>query len=79
MLAWIPRPAGRRPHAGNIASLAVHALTVTFLIPDFGVFWGVLLLNEPLTLSTLLGFAYHSRRHRLRHRYPLPRQEARPT
>lgn len=33
------------------------ALTVTFLVPGFGVFWGVLLLHEPLTLSTLLGFA----------------------
>ena len=33
------------------------ALTVTFLSPIFGVLWGVLLLNEPLTLSTLLGFA----------------------
>jgi drug/metabolite transporter (DMT)-like permease len=33
------------------------ALTVTFLAPVFGVLWGVLLLNEPLTLSTLVGFA----------------------
>lgn len=32
-------------------------MTVTFLVPGFGVFWGVLLLHEPLTLSTLLGFA----------------------
>ncbi|NWJ48833.1 MAG: DMT family transporter [Chloroflexi bacterium] len=32
-------------------------LTVTFLAPVFGVIWGVLLLNEPLSLSTLLGFA----------------------
>lgn len=33
------------------------ALTVTFLAPVFGVLWGVLLLHEPLTWSTVLGFA----------------------
>jgi drug/metabolite transporter (DMT)-like permease len=30
-------------------------LTVTFLAPVFGVFWGVLFLKEPLTLSPFLG------------------------
>ncbi len=33
------------------------ALTVTFLVPVFGVLWGVLLLSEPLTWGTLAGFA----------------------
>lgn len=33
------------------------ALTVTFLAPVFGVLWGALFLGEPLTLSTILGFA----------------------
>jgi drug/metabolite transporter (DMT)-like permease len=32
------------------------ALTVTFLVPVFGVFWGVVFLHEPLTWSTILGF-----------------------
>jgi drug/metabolite transporter (DMT)-like permease len=32
------------------------ALTVTFLAPVFGVLWGVVLLGEPLTLSTFIGF-----------------------
>jgi drug/metabolite transporter (DMT)-like permease len=32
------------------------ALTVNFLSPVFGVLWGVLLLSEPLTLSTIIGF-----------------------
>jgi len=32
------------------------ALTVTFLVPLFGVLWGILLLNEPLNLSTVIGF-----------------------
>lgn len=32
------------------------ALTVTFLSPVFGVLWGVLLLNEALTWSTIVGF-----------------------
>ncbi|GHO50222.1 DMT family transporter [Ktedonospora formicarum] len=31
-------------------------LTVTFLVPIFGILWGVVLLHEPLTLSTFLGF-----------------------
>lgn len=31
------------------------ALTVTFLAPVFGVFWGVLFLKEPLTLSPFVG------------------------
>lgn len=33
------------------------ALTVTFLVPFFGVFWGIVFLREPLTWSTILGFA----------------------
>jgi drug/metabolite transporter (DMT)-like permease len=32
------------------------ALTVNFLSPVFGVLWGVLLLNEALTWSTIVGF-----------------------
>ncbi len=31
-------------------------MTVTFLSPVFGVFWGVVLLRELVSLSTLLGF-----------------------
>lgn len=31
------------------------AVTVTFLVPVFGVFWGSLLLHEPITLSVLIG------------------------
>jgi hypothetical protein len=33
------------------------ALTVTFLIPLFGVLWGALFLDEPLTLNLLIGGA----------------------
>lgn len=33
------------------------ALTVTFLIPLFGVLWGVLFLGEPITASMVLGAA----------------------
>jgi len=33
------------------------ALTVTFLVPPFGVLWGVLLLHEVVTWSTIAGFA----------------------
>jgi len=33
------------------------ALTVTFLIPLFGVLWGALFLDEPITLTMLLGGA----------------------
>ncbi|HTE17918.1 MAG TPA: DMT family transporter [Armatimonadota bacterium] len=33
------------------------ALTVTFLVPVFGVLWGALFLREPLTLSKLLACA----------------------
>ncbi len=33
------------------------AITVTFLAPAFGVLWGVLLLHELLTWSTIVGFA----------------------
>jgi hypothetical protein len=32
------------------------ALTVTFLAPVFGVLWGTVLLSEPLSLSTFIGF-----------------------
>jgi drug/metabolite transporter (DMT)-like permease len=32
------------------------ALTVTFLVPVFGVLWGVILLGESLTLSSIIGF-----------------------
>ncbi len=35
----------------------VRASTVTFLSPVFGILWGTLFLSEPLTFSTLLGFA----------------------
>lgn len=38
-------------HAGP-----TRALTVTFLAPVFGVLWGVLLLSEPLSFSTFIGF-----------------------
>lgn len=31
------------------------ALTVTFLIPIFGIIWGYLLLHEPIKLSTIIG------------------------
>jgi drug/metabolite transporter (DMT)-like permease len=31
------------------------ALSVTFLIPLFGVLWGYLFLREPLTINMLLG------------------------
>jgi drug/metabolite transporter (DMT)-like permease len=33
------------------------ALTVTFLIPVFGILWGALLLREPITANMLIGFA----------------------
>lgn len=33
----------------------MQALTVTFLTPLFGVFWGALLLNEPITIGTIAG------------------------
>jgi len=36
---------------------AARALTVTFLIPVFGVLWGVLFLGEPLSLFMLAGGA----------------------
>ena len=38
-------------HAGP-----TRALTVTFLAPIFGVLWGTVLLSEPLSLSTFIGF-----------------------
>ncbi|HUG56688.1 MAG TPA: DMT family transporter [Candidimonas sp.] len=31
------------------------AITVTFLVPLFGIFWGVTILNEALTMQVLLG------------------------
>jgi len=34
---------------------ATKAITVTFMIPVFGMFWGWLFLNEKVTLSMLLG------------------------
>ncbi|HET6719235.1 MAG TPA: DMT family transporter [Rhodocyclaceae bacterium] len=36
---------------------AASALTVTFLIPLFGILWGALFLDEPVTIHTLLGAA----------------------
>jgi drug/metabolite transporter (DMT)-like permease len=36
---------------------ATRAITVTYLIPCFGLLWGFLLLGEPLTLRTLAGSA----------------------
>ena len=36
---------------------ATSALTVTFLIPVFGVLWGVLFLGEPFGVFTLVGAA----------------------
>ncbi|HEY9572644.1 MAG TPA: EamA family transporter, partial [Pusillimonas sp.] len=36
---------------------ASKSITVTFLAPIFGVFWGVMLLDEPLTLNVVLGAA----------------------
>ena len=35
----------------------VRTLTVTFLIPPFGVLWGVLLLDEPLSWAYVQGGA----------------------
>jgi drug/metabolite transporter (DMT)-like permease len=35
----------------------VRAMTVTLLVPVFGVFWGVLLLGDPLTPGRILGGA----------------------
>jgi len=34
----------------------IRATSVTFLIPAFGVLWGVIFLGEPLSLGMLLGF-----------------------
>lgn len=31
------------------------ALSVTFLIPVFGILWGYLILNEPIGINTLAG------------------------
>jgi len=36
---------------------AARAVSVTYLLPGFGVFWGALFLNEPITLSLLIGCA----------------------
>ncbi len=35
----------------------VKTLTVTFIIPPFGVFWGALLLGEPLSWAYVYGGA----------------------
>jgi drug/metabolite transporter (DMT)-like permease len=41
-----------------IANLGpARALSVTFLIPLFGVLWGYLFLGEPITMNTMLGGA----------------------
>ena len=37
---------------------AASALTVTFLIPLFGILWGALFLNEPITFNTVLGAGF---------------------
>ncbi|KUP05081.1 membrane protein [Bacillus coahuilensis m2-6] len=39
-------------HAGP-----TNTLTVTFLVPLFGVFWGAIFLNEPITVGTIVGLA----------------------
>lgn len=36
---------------------ATKATTVTFVIPAFGILWGWVFLNEPITLTMMLGFA----------------------
>src|SRR5690606_11953352 len=36
---------------------ASRSITVTFLVPVFGILWGVLLLNEPLSLRLVMGGA----------------------
>lgn len=36
---------------------ASRSITVTFLVPLFGIFWGALILNEPLSLRMLAGTA----------------------
>ncbi|MFT0849377.1 DMT family transporter [Achromobacter sp. F4_2707] len=36
---------------------ATRSITVTFLVPLFGIFWGVVILNEPLGLRMLAGTA----------------------
>lgn len=36
---------------------AASALSVTFLIPVFGILWGALILDEPIGLNTLIGTA----------------------
>ncbi|MCF5173580.1 EamA family transporter, partial [Pseudomonas canadensis] len=33
----------------------VRSMTTTFLIPPFGVLWGALLLNEPLSMAHVYG------------------------
>lgn len=40
---------------GSVGS--ARAVTVTFLIPVFGILWGALLLHEPVTVSLLIGCA----------------------
>src|SRR5690606_11090928 len=36
---------------------ATRSITVTFLVPLFGILWGALILHEPLTLRMLTGTA----------------------
>jgi drug/metabolite transporter (DMT)-like permease len=34
------------------------AISVTYLIPAFGIFWGALFLNETITLWTIVGCGF---------------------
>lgn len=36
---------------------ASRSITVTFLVPLFGIFWGAVILHEPLSLQMLAGTA----------------------
>lgn len=36
---------------------AVKTVSVTFLVPVFGLIWGVIFLNEPVYANTLAGLA----------------------
>ena len=46
----------------------VKAITVTLLVPVFGMVWGVLLLGEPITAGRLAGCVSGASRSRRRHR-----------